>query len=142
MFWENHSPTHPPYSRQYRSAVFVAADRERVTAQAAKARLEQRLGVTLFTEIEPAGPFYLAEEYHQKYYLRGARSLAAEFRAMYPNDADFAASTAAARVNGFVGGCGDEELLRTEIGRYGLSPDGQRELLETAHRRGRFSCRS
>jgi peptide-methionine (S)-S-oxide reductase len=44
-----------------------------------------------------------------------------EFRALYPAEADFVASTAAARVNGYLGGYGSLEQLRSEREELGLS---------------------
>ena len=38
----------------------------------------------IVTEIIPAEKFYLAEDYHQKYYLRQIQELAREFDAIYP----------------------------------------------------------
>jgi hypothetical protein len=44
-------------------------------------------------------------------------------------------STAAARVNGYVGGHGTMEQLEREIAELGLSEEGQERLLEVAERR-------
>ena len=84
-----------------------------------------------------AGTFWSAEAYHQKYYLRGDPLLMAEFRAMYPDDEAFVDSTAAARVNGYVGGYGDP---RRELEKLGLSDRGEHAVVEAAARRSRFSC--
>ena len=54
-----------------------------------------------------------------------------EFSAIYPNDGDFVASTAAARVNGYVGGNGTCENLREEIGTLGLSEGAGDRLLKS-----------
>ena len=55
---------------QYRSAIFVANAAERRIAEAAKARVERRLGRPVATQILPRGAFYRAEEYHQDYYRK------------------------------------------------------------------------
>jgi peptide-methionine (S)-S-oxide reductase len=55
---------------QYRSAIFVRNAEERRIAEAAKARVERRLGAPVATLILPAGMFYPAEEYHQDYYRK------------------------------------------------------------------------
>ena len=55
---------------QYRSAIFVANATERRIAEAAKARVERRLGRRVATQILPRGAFYRAEEYHQDYYRK------------------------------------------------------------------------
>lgn len=54
---------------QYRSAVFYHSDEQRRLAEQVKARVEKsgRWKGPIATEIVPAGPFWAAEEYHQKY---------------------------------------------------------------------------
>jgi peptide-methionine (S)-S-oxide reductase len=76
VFFESHDPTQgyrqgADIGTQYRSAVYVVDEEQRVLAQAAAAAYAERLAAAGFgpltTEIAPAGPFYLAEEYHQQY---------------------------------------------------------------------------
>jgi len=52
----------------YRTAVFVDTPEERAAAEAAKAVAQRELGQQIVTPIIEAGPFYVAEEYHQDYY--------------------------------------------------------------------------
>jgi peptide-methionine (S)-S-oxide reductase len=54
---------------QYRSAIFYHSEEQRKTAELVKARVDTsgRWKAPITTEITAAGPFYLAEEYHQKY---------------------------------------------------------------------------
>lgn len=59
-----------------------------------------------------------------------------EFRALYPAEADFVASTAAARVNGYLGGYGSLEQLRAEREELGLSPAAVDGLMELVAQRG------
>lgn len=82
----------------------------------------------------PFSEFYLAEDYHQKYHLRQESALMAEFRAIYPATEDFVASTAVARVNGYVGGYGELATLEEELSLLGLSEAGRQRLLEIAAR--------
>jgi peptide-methionine (S)-S-oxide reductase len=127
VFWSTHNPTTPSWSRQYASFVFYHDEAQRELAVKTKAQQEAKRG-TLFTEIVPAGTFYPAEDYHQKYYLRNTRELMREFSAIYPNSDDFTASTAAARVNGYIGYNGTCEQLREELDSLGLSSAGQEKL--------------
>ena len=55
---------------QYRSAIFVNNASERAAAEASKAAIEKELGKKVVTEINPLGPFTVAEDYHQDYYKK------------------------------------------------------------------------
>ena len=54
----------------YTTAIFVADEEQRQLAQASKQAAEEELGTTIATTIEPAGPFFAAEDYHQDYYQK------------------------------------------------------------------------
>ena len=128
VFWESHDPSIATYSRQYRNAIFYLDETQRVEAERSLEMTAETLGVEIKTSIEPAGEFYAAEDYHQKYLLRGAGQLWQEFRAMYPDDEKIAASTAAARINGYLGCNGNREDLEKEFGQFGLTPQAQQWL--------------
>lgn len=73
-FWECHDPTTmnrqgPDVGTQYRSAIFHHTAAQAAAARASIARLdaEGRFRRPIVTEIVPAGPFWRAEEYHQRY---------------------------------------------------------------------------
>lgn len=75
VFWSVHDPTTPDrqgvdVGSQYRSAIFYHTSSQAKAAAASRSRLEKKgvLRNRIVTEIEPAGEFYEAEEYHQKYY--------------------------------------------------------------------------
>jgi hypothetical protein len=59
----------------------------------------------------------------------------AEFSAIYPDSVDFVNSTAAARVNGYLGGNGSLEQLEAELESFGLSADMQEHLRGIVTRR-------
>jgi peptide-methionine (S)-S-oxide reductase len=56
---------------QYRSAILWSDEQQRAAAEASRAAYQQTLNEAgygeITTEIEPAGPFYYAEDYHQQY---------------------------------------------------------------------------
>jgi peptide-methionine (S)-S-oxide reductase len=75
IFWTSHDPTTPnrqgpDVGTQYRSAIFFHDAAQEASARASKEQLEKsgRLKRPIVTEIVAAGPFYRAEEYHQKYF--------------------------------------------------------------------------
>jgi methionine-S-sulfoxide reductase len=133
VFWASHNPRSPSFSRQYAQILFYHNEAQKEAALETKAREEAKGKV--YTEIVPAGSFYLAEDYHQKYQLRGRRDLLQEFQAIYPDPADLTDSTAAARINGLLAGHGTLEQLEAEIDSYGLSPSGRETLLDILARR-------
>ena len=55
---------------QYRSAIFYHNETQKRLAEESKQKLEksERFKAPFATQIVPAGPFYLAEEYHQNFH--------------------------------------------------------------------------
>ncbi len=121
VFWEAHNPLSRPYSRQYMAAVFYEDAEQQRLAEASLRRAAAELGEDVFTQVLPAGTFYLAEDYHQKYNLRRHSSIFSEMAAVYPQTEALIASTAAARLNGYLGGYGDRDQLKDELAGLGLS---------------------
>jgi peptide-methionine (S)-S-oxide reductase len=133
-FWDSYHPTVQPQSPQYMSIVFYHSEEQRMLAIDSKEREESRLRRSVATEIIPFLEFYLAEDYHQKYYLNLESDLLKELRTIYPVIEDFVSSTAVARVNGYVGGYGTQETFEEEISSLGLSETGKMRLREIADR--------
>ena len=76
LFWENHDPTQGmrqgnDVGTQYRSGIYVRDAGQRAAAEASLAAYRTALGTAgygaITTEIQDAGPFYFAEDYHQQY---------------------------------------------------------------------------
>lgn len=72
VFWSIHDPTQrnrqgPDIGTQYRSAIFCHDAEQEATARASMERIQASYEKPVVTEIVPAGPFYPAEEYHQRY---------------------------------------------------------------------------
>jgi peptide-methionine (S)-S-oxide reductase len=129
LFWQSHSPGVAPWSRQYQAAVFYHNAQQKRLALASKERVAAQIKGAVFTQILPATRFYLAEDYHQKYFLRQRPEWLRELKAIYPATGELIASTAAARLNGYAAGYGTREGLLAEIDRLGLSPEGKRKVL-------------
>lgn len=75
-FWENHDPTQGmrqgnDIGTQYRSGLYPTGEAQAEAATASRASYQQALGRQgygqITTEIDAAGPFYFAEDYHQQY---------------------------------------------------------------------------
>jgi peptide-methionine (S)-S-oxide reductase len=132
IFWSEHDPTSRAWSRQYKAAVFYHDDEQKRLAEESRDRLAAKLRRPIHTEVIPLNRFYNAEAYHQKYYLRQNKRLLKELQHYYPQDAELMNSSAAARINGYLGRHGTAEKLKTEIERFGLSEDARRELLEVS----------
>jgi len=76
-FWRNIDPIQAngqfaDKGPQYRTVIFYQNEDQRLMAEASKLELEGsgRFAGRIATSIEPAKPFYKAEEYHQEYYLK------------------------------------------------------------------------
>ena len=133
LFWNAHNPNVLSSSRQYRSAIFFHDDEQRRLAENGK-KQRQREG-RIYTDIEPLSAFYLAEDYHQKYYLRSVDKLMAELRVRYPQEQQFVDSTTTARLNGYIGGFGTLEQLELELEAFGLSEQAEQYLKKRVARR-------
>jgi len=70
IFWDNHSPCYPPYSKQYMAAIFYHNAQQKEFAELSLEAKTQLWGKRVWTKILPLTDFTLAEDYHQKYYLR------------------------------------------------------------------------
>lgn len=78
-FFEIHDPTQlnrqgPDVGDQYRSAVFYEDAAQKDVAEKLLARLRE-FGYAVVTQVEPAGPFYEAEAYHQNFAARTGRGV-------------------------------------------------------------------
>jgi peptide-methionine (S)-S-oxide reductase len=76
LFWEGHDPTQGmrqgnDVGTQYRSAILLTSEEQRAIAETTREAYASQLAAAghgaITTEIEPAGPFYYAEPYHQQY---------------------------------------------------------------------------
>ncbi|WP_343531271.1 peptide-methionine (S)-S-oxide reductase MsrA [Pedobacter sp.] len=77
VFWKLHDPTTlnrqgADVGTQYRSVIFYHNEQQKATAEKYKALLnkENAFGKPVVTTLEKAQTFYVAENYHQDYFLR------------------------------------------------------------------------
>jgi peptide-methionine (S)-S-oxide reductase len=101
---------------QYMEAVFCGDE--------AQERIARARGIT--APIITGATFYIAEDYHQKYYLRHDSVLMRELSDYSPGQ--LVESTIAARLNGYVAGRGTVARLREELPSFELSPAASTHL--------------
>ena len=129
VFWAAHNPTRPARSCQYKSVVFYHDMEQKRLAEETRDQRAAEWGREVFTEIVPVPQFYRAENYHQKYYLQNVPAIATDLRARFPDHDAFVDSTAAARVNGYLGGHGTCEELQATIDDLELSEPSDEMLV-------------
>lgn len=75
-FWRHIDPTVKDRQfcdggAQYRTGIYYQGDQQKKVAETSRTALEQSgKFARIYTEIEAAGPFYPAEDYHQDYYKK------------------------------------------------------------------------
>ncbi|HET9174204.1 MAG TPA: peptide-methionine (S)-S-oxide reductase MsrA [Candidatus Saccharimonadales bacterium] len=79
-FFRLHDPTQlnrqgPDIGDNYRSVIFYVTDAQRADAESAVEAAQAQYKNPIVTRIEPAGPFYEAEDYHQKFAERTGRGM-------------------------------------------------------------------
>ena len=72
-FWKVHDPTTlnrqgPDFGTQYRSAIFTHSEVQSMEAKASMEAAQSQFKDPIVTQVEPAGTFWPAEDYHQRYF--------------------------------------------------------------------------
>ncbi len=128
-FWKQHNPLRYGYKgRQYISLILVRNEQQRELASRSKEATELFLGEKVYTEIEFLHSFYLAEDKHQKYYLKRYQKAYTKLLDIFPSHAEFIHSTLVARLNGFVRGLGNIQELKLEFNSWGVGEQECKEL--------------
>jgi methionine-S-sulfoxide reductase len=137
-FWKYPNSCERSGSVQYRSIIFYANDDQKKAALASRDRQAKKRGQAIDTPILPLKSFTLAEDYHQKFFLRQQKEIEKELAAVYPDLKDFTNSTAAMKLNAYFGGYGSSKTLEKEIDHFGLSAANKKRLREFAGAFGEF----
>jgi methionine-S-sulfoxide reductase len=119
IFWDSHDPSIRAYSTQYQSMILTHSEDQYRLAIQSRDQRQAESGRTIRTVIKPLEQFYVAEDYHQKYYLRGRSDLESLLETVYPEGVNWLNSTAAARLNGIAGNHLSWQELNLE------TPDGE-----------------
>ncbi|MGF7049624.1 peptide-methionine (S)-S-oxide reductase [Paenibacillus sp. DS2015] len=123
VFWSNHNPVNinDYRGRQYRSLLLYHNKLQQVTIQHVIQK-RQKLGMGVpETEVSPFCGFTLAEDRHQKYYLKRYPNAMEKLTLLYPVQDDLLSSTLAARLNGLAKGYTNLEHIIKEINQWTMS---------------------
>lgn len=124
-FWENHDHS-TPIKKQYKSGIFYNDEAQKAEATASLKEVEEKEGkdhAKVQTVIEPATLFYIAELYHQKYFLQCNSKLFAELQkqGVYHRIEDITSDRMSASLNGILGGHGNMSALIAEVDTWPIS---------------------
>lgn len=134
IFWSEHDPFAAASYTQYKAILFYHDEEQLKIARETRDALSAGKGRPVRTEVRPYAGFTRAEDYHQKYYLRSSGRVYGELKRRYRDDREFVDSTAAARINGYLGGFGTRKELEAEIGEFDLSGEARDALLREIRR--------
>jgi peptide-methionine (S)-S-oxide reductase len=122
LFWNNHEyGLTNKMKRQYMSIIFYHSEGQKKIASASLVEeAKKRTPEKIITEIYPAGVFYPAEDYHQKYRLQTHKDLC---KSLNLNSHLLQVSHLAARLNGYLVGVGGIKQFLSEVDELGLTPE-------------------
>uniref|UniRef100_A0A8R1TKB9 peptide-methionine (S)-S-oxide reductase n=1 Tax=Onchocerca volvulus TaxID=6282 RepID=A0A8R1TKB9_ONCVO len=120
-FWEHHDPT-IEYKKQYKSAILYVDDQQKETAKKSlkKLQVEKYGNRKLDTYVQKLIRFYQAEDYHQKYWLRCQTAI---FKKLNLNNEEVVSSLLATKVNAFLAGYKNFDVLKQLADQYRLDDD-------------------
>lgn len=130
VFWGNHNPQRDQAygGRQYMSLLLYRNDTQKELAEKTKKQQAEFLRGEIQTEISPYERFYLAEEYHQKYYLKRYKNAMMVLARLFQTEETITNATVVARLNGLVKGFVTPAELKREIEDWNISEDRVRVL--------------
>jgi len=124
IFWTTHNPTFNKSPKQYMSAIFYHNQQQKEIAEKSMEKRTIELGKSIYTKIIPYNQFTLAEDYHQKYYLRRIPNCKELLN--LKSDRELVDSPVATKLNAYIVGYGDF----TEIQKYLESLDIKKSAKE------------
>ncbi len=116
QFWNSHNSNRGNYKgRQYLSIFLYHDIYQKEALEKMKQEIQDTNSASIGTEIAPFDQFTLAEERHQKYYLKRYSSATQKLREHFLTEEAFTNATLVARLNSFVKGYGTLTSLKQEI---------------------------
>jgi len=124
IFWNRHDYAEP-IEQQYKSAIFYHTEQQRQEAQASLELVKKGewgqacyRGMAPLTAIQPATTFYIAELYHQKYFLQCNKEV---FKLLqYVERLDLIDDPVATSINGYLHGSGSVDWFMGEVDTWPL----------------------
>ncbi|CAG2163124.1 unnamed protein product [Oppiella nova] len=123
--WSSHDPV-ATYKTQYKSAIFCTTDPQKQLAEESLQAKQTQLSQPIVTEILALNVYYLAEHYHQKYFLRKHPTLLSELAL---TDSQLVDSPVATRLNSYCAGFGSVQQLDNDLKSHGLRLSPHNEAL-------------
>jgi len=131
VFWSNHNPfnINEYKGRQYQSLVLYRGQiQQNVIQNVMNMRVEQGKGKP-DTEIAPFNRFYLAEDRHQKYYLKRYPDAIDKLSILFPSAQELTNASLAARLNGLAKGYTNLHTILDEIRTWLISEEEKDNIL-------------
>jgi len=127
LFWDHHEyGLTTKIKTQYRSVIFYHSDEQKSKAEVSLQEMIPKVSPeVIITKIEPAGKFYPAEDYHQKYRLQMHKDLC---NSLGLNSELLQKSQIAAKVNGYLVGLGKESEVKRNLVGFGLNEETIKEV--------------
>ncbi|MBB3113217.1 peptide-methionine (S)-S-oxide reductase [Paenibacillus phyllosphaerae] len=133
LFWNSHNPDNINgyKGRQYWSMALYRNEAQLAVIKAAlQKRAAEGLNVTgAATEVAPFAAFYLAEDKHQKYYLKRYPDAIEKLSKLYPEHDELVHSTLAARLNGVAKGYASRERILADIASWPIDSASKEAML-------------
>lgn len=115
-FWSSHNSNRGNYKgRQYLSIFLYHDDFQKEVLKKVKQEIPETNSPPIGTEMGPLAHFTLAEDRHQKYYLKRYSNATHKLRDYFFTEEAFNNATLVARLNSFVKGYGTLSALKEEI---------------------------
>lgn len=130
MFWNAHSPTWPSWSIQYMSAIFYHNENQKLLAEKSMEERSTKLGKPLYTKILPYKIFHLAEDYHQKYYLRKFLGpIGSSNMLNIQSEQELIDSPIATKLNGYAARKADKQVILNYINGLSISDTQKKDFI-------------
>ncbi len=141
IFWTSHNPFSKAWSTQYKAVLWTHGAAQAAAAKRSVAALAKKKKRTPQTEVLPATRFWIAEDYHQKYYLRSRAPLLRALLGATATGETIRQSTLAARVNGWISGHGTPEEIAKDVKALKLGEAARQALTAALGKRVPALCR-